>query len=101
MMKEVEGIRASTERLSQRAVVERGFRAHRQGDRLDVQGARVDQMIQGKDREETVRLTAAALGISEADAEFIIAIELGEIDGDVVVLDKDGGEIRRPLEPVS
>lgn len=42
-------------------------------------------MIEGKDREETIRLTAKALGISLAEAEFIVAIELGEIDGDVIV----------------
>lgn len=43
-------------------------------------------MIEGKDREETVRLTATALGISVQAAEFVVAIELGEIDGDVVVV---------------
>jgi hypothetical protein len=56
-------------------------------------------MIEGKDREETIRLTAAALGITEADAEFIIAVELGEIDGDVVVLDEQGHEIRSEPQP--
>ena len=55
-------------------------------------------MIVGETRGETIRLTAEALGISEAEAEFIVAIELGEIDGDVVVLDEDGNEIRQPIQ---
>jgi hypothetical protein len=55
-------------------------------------------MIEGRDRADTVRLTAAALGISEAEAEFIVAIELGEIDSDVVLLDDRGREIRQPAE---
>ena len=41
-------------------------------------------MIEGKDREETIRLTAAHRGISEDEAEFIYAIEHGEITGDVI-----------------
>jgi hypothetical protein len=41
-------------------------------------------MIVGKDREETVRLTAEALGESLDRAEMIVAFELGEITGDVV-----------------
>jgi hypothetical protein len=53
-------------------------------------------MIEGKNREETIRLTAAALGISRQDAEFIVAIELGEIDSDVVVLDEKGREVPQP-----
>lgn len=51
-------------------------------------------MIEGKDRQETVKLTAEALGISEADADFIVAIELGEIDGDVVLVDGEGKEVK-------
>lgn len=51
-------------------------------------------MIEGETREGTIRLTAEALGINEAEAEFVVAQELGEIDGDVVVLDDDGSEIR-------
>ena len=41
-------------------------------------------MIQGETREETIRLTAQALGISELDAAELIEIELGESDGDVI-----------------
>lgn len=52
-------------------------------------------MIAGKTREETIRITAEALQINEAEAEFIVAQELGEIDGDVVELDDDGREIHR------
>ena len=51
-------------------------------------------MIEGATREETIKLTAQALEISEAEAEFIVAQELGEIEGDVIALDDDGNEIR-------
>jgi hypothetical protein len=57
----------------------------------------VAQVIEGKDREETIRLTAMAYGISLADAEFIYAIEKGEIRGDIVIVDDDGTE-RTSLE---
>ena len=50
-------------------------------------------MIEGNTPEETIKLTAEALGVSLAEAEFIIAIETGEIDSDVVELDDDGNEI--------
>jgi hypothetical protein len=53
-------------------------------------------MVEGKTREETVRLTAEALGISTSEAEFIVAMELGEINGDVVVVD-DNGRVVRPV----
>ncbi|HZP82588.1 MAG TPA: hypothetical protein VFB21_13190 [Chthonomonadaceae bacterium] len=43
-------------------------------------------MIEGKTREETIRLTAQALGVSELEAEFIVAMEMGEIEGDVEVI---------------
>jgi hypothetical protein len=45
-------------------------------------------MIQGKDREESIKLTAEALGITEREATFIVAMELGEIDGDVIEVDE-------------
>lgn len=51
-------------------------------------------MIEGETREETIRLTAEALGINEAEAEFIVAQNLGEIDGDVIPLDDEGNVIR-------
>jgi hypothetical protein len=44
----------------------------------------------------SIKLTAAALCIGLAEAEFIVAMELGEIDGDVVIVDEDGNEIRKP-----
>jgi hypothetical protein len=50
-------------------------------------------MIVGKTREETIRLTADALGISEQEAEYIVAIELGETSGDSIMVDEDGNEI--------
>lgn len=48
-------------------------------------------MIEGEDREETIRLTAEALRIPLAQAEFMYAIEHGEIPptGDVRVDDDD------------
>jgi hypothetical protein len=55
-------------------------------------------MIQGKTRRESIELTAKALGISEVEAEFIVAIELGEISGDIIVLDDQGNE-RPPAPP--
>ncbi len=54
-------------------------------------------MIEGKDREETIRLTAEFLGISELQAAFIIAQEYGEIEGDVIAIDDDGHEIKTPV----
>ena len=53
-------------------------------------------MIEGRTREETIELTAQALGISLAEAEEIVALELGEVDGDQVALDDDGNEVSQP-----
>jgi hypothetical protein len=50
-------------------------------------------MIEGKDRDETIRLTAEALGIPLAEAAFIYAIEAGESYGDVAIVDADGNLI--------
>lgn len=54
-------------------------------------------MIEGGNREETIRLTAEALGITLAEAEFIYAIETGEIPitGDVRTV----GDDRKPNRP--
>ncbi len=46
-------------------------------------------MIEGKTREETIRLTAQFLGISEIEAAFIWGQEHGTIKGDVIVVDDD------------
>jgi hypothetical protein len=43
-------------------------------------------MIEGKTREETIRLTAKAYGISEIEAAFIWGLEHGTIKGDVIVV---------------
>lgn len=43
-------------------------------------------MIVGKDREETIRLTAEALGVPEIVAAEIVAHELDDPAGDDVVL---------------
>jgi hypothetical protein len=54
------------------------------------------EVIEGKTREETIRLTAEALGIGLVEAEFIVAQELDEIESDVVTVDEDGNEIPNP-----
>ena len=43
-------------------------------------------MIEGKTREETIRLTARFLGISLVEAAFIWGQEHGTIKGDVIVV---------------
>jgi hypothetical protein len=52
-------------------------------------------MIEGKTREETIELTARAYGISLIEAEGIVAIELGEIQGDIVEIDDQGNEVEQ------
>jgi hypothetical protein len=49
-------------------------------------------MIEGKDRADTIRLTAAALGIGLVDAAFIVGQELGLIESDVVTVDEEGDQ---------
>ncbi len=44
-------------------------------------------MIEGKTREETIRMTAKFLEISEIEAAFIWGQEHGTIKGDVIVVD--------------
>jgi len=51
-------------------------------------------MIEGKTREETIRLTAKAYGISEVEAAFIWGLEHGTINGDVIVVDADSKPIK-------
>lgn len=51
-------------------------------------------MIEGKTREETIRLTAKAYGISEVEAAFIWGLEHGTIKGDVIVIDTDGKPVK-------
>lgn len=38
------------------------------------------------------------LGLTEAEAEFVVAIETGEIDGDTVEIDEHGREVRQNAE---
>lgn len=45
-------------------------------------------MIPGKSREENIEAIQQVLGVTEDRAEFIYAIESGEIDGDA--LNQDG-----------
>ena len=35
-----------------------------------------------------------ALGMTESYARFVLAMQRGEIDGDVVMVDKDGREVK-------
>lgn len=49
--------------------------------------------------EENINLMTDVLGVDEPTARFILAIEKGEIDGDVIEVDEDGNEIR-PTQPV-
>jgi len=51
-------------------------------------------VIEGKTREETIRLTAKAYGISEVEAAFIWGLEHGTIKGDVIVIDTDGKPVK-------
>ncbi len=51
-------------------------------------------MIDGKDKEETIRLTMQGLGISRFEAEFIWAIEHDETKGDIVIVTDEGNEIK-------
>jgi len=57
------------------------------------------QMIKGKTKEETIRLTAEFLGISLIEAAFIWAQEHGEITGDVIVVGADGKPIKPEPKP--
>lgn len=47
-------------------------------------------MIDGLDDEELVQAMCQILGVCEQEARFIIAIERGEITGDVVEVDEHG-----------
>lgn len=50
----------------------------------------------GRSRDEIRAEVMLAFGVNEEEAEFMIAIALGEIDGDVVMVDEQGREIRDP-----
>jgi hypothetical protein len=56
-------------------------------------------MIEGKTKEETIRLTAEAYGIPEIEAAFIYAQEHGEIDSDENQYDEDGNFIPPSKDP--
>ena len=44
-------------------------------------------MIEGRNEKETIEITMEVLGVSEQRAREIIAIESGEIDGDLVIVE--------------
>ncbi len=46
-------------------------------------------MIEAKTEEETIAITMKALGVSREQALVILAIERGETEGDVVVIEPD------------
>ena len=53
-------------------------------------------MAQGMTREQVVQaLIDNKFALGEVEAEFMIGIELGEIDGDVIVVDDYGNEVKR------
>lgn len=54
-------------------------------------------MIVGRDDEQTVRLTMEATGLDETTVRFMLALERGEIDGDMEPVDADGNLVRTPL----
>ena len=41
-------------------------------------------LMQGLTREEAVRFAVNELGMVEEEARFVLALELGEIDGDII-----------------
>lgn len=43
------------------------------------------------DREQQIRDTMEALGMTRDEAEAYVAIERGEVDGDIEEIDKSGG----------
>lgn len=47
---------------------------------------------QGATREQAIQLAVDNLGMFRAEAEFVLAVELGEIEGDVVEVSGDGQE---------
>lgn len=51
------------------------------------------QKQEGWTDDQTVKFMVDNLGYEEQEARFILAIEKGEIDGDVVEVDEDGNEI--------
>ena len=55
-------------------------------------------MIEGKTKEETIRLTAKFLEMSEIEAAFIWGQEHGTIQGDVIVVDDEKSE-RAQVQP--
>jgi hypothetical protein len=46
-------------------------------------------MIEAETEQETIEITAYVLGVSEAEARIIVAIERGEIDGDEVIVEEN------------
>lgn len=57
----------------------------------------IKQLLEeGMTREQVVQvLIDNNFALGEVEAEFMIGIELGEIDGDVIVVDDYGNEIKR------
>lgn len=47
----------------------------------------------GRPRVEILAEVMRAFGVDEVEAEFMIAVALGEIDGDVVIVDEEGDVI--------
>ncbi len=56
-------------------------------------------MIEGKTKDETIRLTAEFLGCSKIEAAFIYGQEHGTIEGDVIAVDDKGKPIELKPKP--
>jgi len=46
------------------------------------------------DTKATIGEVMTLYGVDEAKARFILALRRGEIEGDIVILDEDGNEVR-------
>jgi hypothetical protein len=52
-------------------------------------------MIEAETERETIEMTAYVLGVSEAEARMIVAIERGEIDGDEVIIEENSEQLEK------
>ena len=50
-------------------------------------------MTVDEDREKEIQDIMIASEVTRAEAEFIYALEVGEIEGDVIVVDENGNDI--------
>jgi hypothetical protein len=61
---------------------------------MDADVGLIEQMqIDGKSREEIIATVMSYFGLSKEEAAFMVAVALGEIDGDVIELDAHGNVV--------